>query len=193
MPSLRTLVTSGLVAIAQAKWFEDSADPKMKTPQLRDLEDILPEAVIIDRRQSQANNTAIVSGSIDMAKWDSDTSAACMKALSQITAATNPSGTSVCYNLMSLDSTPGSGRFMADMRLFLVSAPSGEFSGVSPTDVAARVAFAGASVMLVSNTASNNTAQKLMGRQSITAPTLIRTYMLAGTIDSDKLAAKVDK
>ncbi|KAH7035898.1 uncharacterized protein B0I36DRAFT_238830 [Microdochium trichocladiopsis] len=154
---------------------------------------------MLDRRQTQQNNSSNVvsSSAVDMAKWETDTTNACMKALSQITAATNPSGTSVCYNLLSLDSTPGSGKFMADMRLFQVSTASGDFAGVSAANVAAKVAFSGASVMLVSNTANTGagmeTDLKLLRRQSGAAPMLIRTYMLAGTIDANKLADKVDK
>ncbi|KXJ89082.1 hypothetical protein Micbo1qcDRAFT_14229 [Microdochium bolleyi] len=197
MPSLRVLMASSLVALAQAKWFEDSADPQMQNQeQPRALEGILPDAAMLDRRQTQQQNNTIVNGSIDMAKWERDTTKACIDALGQLSGATNPSGTSVCYNLMSLDSSVGSGKFMADLRLFQVSSASGDFAGVAPANVAARVAFSGASVMLVSNvvaTASDSAELKLMRRQNAQAPVLIRTYQLAGTIDGEKLADQVDK
>jgi hypothetical protein len=83
-------------------------------------------------------------GTINMEAWDSETEAACQEALARLPAASNPSGTCICYNLPSLDTSTGV--FEADLRVYKVSEPSGAFSGIAPQNIQVGLMYAGASV-----------------------------------------------
>ncbi|KAI1653753.1 hypothetical protein F4813DRAFT_244506 [Daldinia decipiens] len=133
----------------------------------------------LERRQttSTPNNSQA-----NMTQWNTDTAAACMTALSQLVAASNPSGTAVCYNLFSLDTNAGT--FMADLRLFQVSTPFGEFEGIPPEDISVGLQYNGASVSPVGQGAQPSNVSK---RQSST-PTLLQTYMFVGQIDKAQMA-----
>ncbi|KAI1383823.1 uncharacterized protein F4822DRAFT_52726 [Hypoxylon trugodes] len=132
----------------------------------------------IERRQ-QTSTTA----DTNMTQWNTDTSAACMSALSQLTAASNPSGTAVCYNLFSLDQNAGT--FMADLRLFQLSTPFGDFEGIPPQDISVGLQYNGASVSPVSQ--GNQTEAPPTKRQN-SSPTPLQTYMFVGQIDKAQMA-----
>lgn len=118
----------------------------------------------------------------NITQWNTDTSAACMSALSTLSIASNPSGTAVCYNLFSLDTNNGS--FKADLRLFQVSAPFGDFQGIPPTDISVGLQYDGATVSPVSTGVQARDVEK---RQS-SAPTELQAYMFIGQINQDKMA-----
>jgi hypothetical protein len=82
--------------------------------------------------------------------------------------------------LPSLDTAAGT--FMADLRLFQISVPTGEFQNISPRDISVSVQYNGASVSPASppiNARSVPAAKEK--RQS--APTLLQSYMFVGQID----------
>lgn len=66
---------------------------------------------------------------VDLDIWAAETTQKCISALSNITAASNPAGIVVCYNLPFLD--PETGVFAADLRMYQVSARQDEWQGVN--------------------------------------------------------------
>ncbi|KAI1371438.1 hypothetical protein F4677DRAFT_435643 [Hypoxylon crocopeplum] len=127
----------------------------------------------LQRRQTDTSN---------MTQWNTDTTAACMSALASLTAASNPSGASVCYNLFSLDTNAGT--FMADVRLFQISAPFGDFEGIPPENIQVGLQYKGASASLTSQGVQ---ARDVVKRQSST-PALLQASMIVGQIDKDQMA-----
>lgn len=146
----------------------------------------------IERRQSSTptNNT----------QWDTQTTAACMSALMNLNGvATNPSGMSVCYNLPYLDNSTGV--FQADLRLYMISPPTGDFAGIPPQNVQVSLQYFGASVTPIS-------PSQLVGRSTISrpslhpeaernkrasnTPTLVQQYMFVGQINKDLMAPNLN-
>ncbi|XDG09786.1 hypothetical protein ABKA04_009401 [Annulohypoxylon sp. FPYF3050] len=132
-------------------------------------------------RRRQTTTTA----DTNLTQWNTDTSAACESALSQLSAATNPSGTAVCYNLFSLDTNAGT--FMADLRLFQVSTPSGDFQNIPPNEISVGLQYNGASVSPVSSTNQSASASSSVGKRQTTAPSVLQTYMFIGQIDKSQM------
>ncbi|KAI1077999.1 hypothetical protein F5B20DRAFT_582816 [Whalleya microplaca] len=157
----------------------------LDAPGARGLETRLDDMAdhIVERRQTQDQQAA--ASQLNMTTWNADTSAACMQVLSQLTAASNPSGTAICYNLPTLDTNAGT--FMADLRLFQISAPSGEFAGIPPADISVGLSYNGASVSPVSQQLNaRGFADSLVRRQSST-PSLLQTYLFVGQIDKAQM------
>ncbi|KAK5633715.1 hypothetical protein RRF57_009429 [Xylaria bambusicola] len=149
------------------------------------LESRMEEAAygMLERRQSN-----MTTGSLNMTQWDADTVAACTDTLSALSAASNPSGMAVCYNLVKLDTNLG--EFMADLRLYEVSAPTGKWEGIPLQQMQGGIRFNGATASEING---QKVASRSMGteypptkRQS-SGPTLQRTYMIVGKINADQM------
>jgi hypothetical protein len=137
---------------------------------------------MLQRRQSNSINLTPSSSSMNMTQWNTETSTLCTSALQQLSVASNPSGTAVCYNVPSLDTTTGT--FMADLRLFQVSVPSGDFTNIPPQNIQVELQYKGASVSAV-----NQTIVQARGLEiRATSPTPLQTYMFVGQIDKTQLA-----
>ncbi|OAA67084.1 hypothetical protein SPI_01660 [Niveomyces insectorum RCEF 264] len=149
-------------------------------------------------RVSNTAGTGVVlnpDGSINMAEWNDAATQACNDALVKLPESSNPSGTCICYNLPALDNTTGT--FEADLRLFQLSTPSGEFAGIPPENIQVGLSYAGASVSPV----TENTASKLVAGRAA-APSaaassaatnsnglrLLQTYLFVGQIKPDVMA-----
>ncbi|KAK7955969.1 uncharacterized protein PG986_005191 [Apiospora aurea] len=153
----------------------------------------VPMPVLEERQDSNLNlnpsnstNNNPTPG-MNMQQWNTDTLKACQDALSQLTTATNPSGTAVCYNLPSLDTKTGA--FMADLRLFQVSQPNGDFTGIPAERIQVGLQYRGASVSpLQSNQARSldNDTPDLVGRANSMTP--LQSYMFVGQIDQAQMA-----
>jgi hypothetical protein len=141
---------------------------------------------MLHKRQSSTTiNLNPTNSSMNMTLWNSQTSALCMSALSQLTVASNPAGTAVCYNIPSLDTTTGA--FMADLRLFQVSTPFGDFASIPPEKIQVGLQYNGASVSPVSQSAvAARDVHELRNRA--VNPTPLQTYMFVGQIDKAQLA-----
>ena len=131
---------------------------------------------ILDRRQDAG---AVGTNETEMAIWDEETAAACVEHLSKLKGAPNPSGTAICYNLPSLNTTTG--RFMADLRLYQVATPSGDFQGISPEQIEVGVQYDGASVSPFNPDAGRG-GGSTRKRQEV-EPKLLQTYMMVGQVD----------
>jgi hypothetical protein len=140
----------------------------------------------LQKRQTGTGITFDASNSsLDLTAWNTDTSAACIAALAQLTAASNPSGTAVCYNIPSLETS--SGVFMADLRLYQVAEPFAEFMGIASENIQVGLQYRGATVTQAQQT--NNTRRDVpsLGKRVLN-PTPLQTYMFVGQIDSAQLA-----
>ena len=85
---------------------------------------------------------------LNVTQWDVVTMNSCKVSLAALNGiATNPSGFAVCYNLPMLDNTTGV--FRADLRLFKISEPTGEFSDISSQNVQVGLSYLGATVSAV--------------------------------------------
>jgi len=58
--------------------------------------------------------------------------------------ASNPAGLAVCYNVPYLDMTKGV--FEAELRIYNISAPSGDFNGVTPAMMSVTLQYSGATI-----------------------------------------------
>jgi hypothetical protein len=141
-------------------------------------------AGLIEKRQDEGG--VVQTNQTNMEAWDADTSAACMEALSQLSVASNPSGTAVCYNLPSLDTRAGS--FMADLRLFQISPPTGDFLGIAPRDISVNVQYNGASVSPLSQEIEARSVDESLVKRQSSSPTLLQTYMFVGMLDQSMMA-----
>lgn len=147
--------------------------------------------VVIKRQSAGVQFNA--DGSINMTAWEETANAACDSALSKLPESSNPSGTSICYNLPALDNVTGT--FEADLRLYQVSTPTGAFAGIPPQNIQVGLSYSGASVTPV----SPQTAQKLVvARQDATTTSnntslkLLQTYLFVGQIDKSKMTSPVN-
>ncbi|KAI1809568.1 hypothetical protein GGS20DRAFT_274869 [Poronia punctata] len=134
----------------------------------------------------QLNN---VGANNNATQWESDTLGACMTALSVLPTASNPSGMAICYNLAQLDTNLGT--FMADLRLFQVSPPSGAFEGIPPQQMKAGLAFNGATASKVrgQEVKVRETIDSSLGRRQNPGPAFLRTYEIIGRINNDQMKA----
>lgn len=137
---------------------------------------------MLQRRQASSINLTPSTSSMNMTQWNTETSSLCTTALQQLSVASNPSGTAVCYNIPSLDTTTGT--FMADLRLFQVSTANGEFTNIPPQNIQVELQYKGASVSAVNMTTVQ--ARDLEIRS--TNPSPLQTYMFVGQIDRAQLA-----
>ena len=182
------LVTSLLAAGAQASvGAMGDLGPRSDMLEARMDNQALP---LLQERQDSAVNlpqSKPAPGGLDMAKWDAETNKLCMQSLAQLTAASNPAGAAVCYNLMSLDTKAGS--FMADLRLFQVSSASGTFSGIPPERIQVGLQYRGASVSPLSankTAAAPQSTPSGVGKRADQARQL-QQYLLVGQIDKNEM------
>lgn len=148
---------------------------------------------IIETRQLQGNNIFNTDGRINVTAWDEIANSACITALSTLPKASNPSGTCICYNLPALDRN--SGRFEADLRLYSLGVPTGDFAGIPPQNVDVSLGYKSASVSAVTlDTASQKVISPgLVTRQAASASQpgdlqLLQTYHFLGQINQDQMA-----
>lgn len=182
------LVTSLLAAGAQASvGAMGDLGPRSDMLEARMDNQALP---LLQERQDSAVNlpqSQPAPGTLDLDKWEQETTQLCMQSLAQLTAASNPAGAAVCYNLMSLDTKNGS--FMADLRLFQVSSASGTFSGIPSEKIQVGLQYHGASVSPLS---ANKTAAAAQSTQSGVAKRAdqarqLQQYLLVGQIDKKEM------
>lgn len=149
----------------------------------------------LERRQTPT----IPSTGMNMTEWDATTQAACTTQLEALNGvASNPSGMAVCYNLPYLDSA--NGVFEADLRLYMVSAPSGAFVNIASSNVQVGLSYNGATVSAVN-------ASSLVKRADATSliswpravdlskramvPSLVQSYAFVGQVNQNLLSANM--
>lgn len=76
----------------------------------------------------------LANGSFDTMQWDAEAETACMNAMDMLNGnAGSPTGLVVCYNVPYLDQTNGT--FESELRIFNVSMPTGQWAGVTASDI----------------------------------------------------------
>ncbi|KAJ9137530.1 hypothetical protein NKR23_g9111 [Pleurostoma richardsiae] len=196
-----TLTTAFLVAsaaagvadlVAEGVLVGRSAELERRMLSTADVDEFAPLAVVAKRQSSDV--VLNQNGTINMTAWDAQASAACTQALSTLPQASNPSGTCICYNLPALDNVTGT--FEADLRLFQLNSPTGDFTGIAAKDIQVGLSYSGASVSPVSaSAASKKIVSKVVGRQSTQSSTdlkLLQTYLFVGQIDKSKMTTDMN-
>lgn len=146
----------------------------------------------IERRQATG------TGAVNVTAWDAQTAAACTTSLEALNGvASNPSGMAVCYNLPFLDNSTGV--FEADLRLYMIAAPTGGFADIASSNVQVGLQYDGATVSAV-NASTLKTRQadetSLISwprdeeglQKRVMTPTLVQSYAFVGQINKDLLA-----
>jgi hypothetical protein len=88
---------------------------------------------------------AAAVASISPAEWNAQADTACMTAVMQLRGkSSNPAGLAVCYNVPYLDEAKGV--FEAELRMYNVSAPTGDFVGVTPAMMMVTLQYQGATI-----------------------------------------------
>lgn len=125
-------------------------------------------------------------GTLDMDAWNTAANAACRAALKDIEEASNPSGACVCYNLPLLNNSTGT--FEADLRLFQLSDPRGDFEGIPQAEIEVELSYNGASVSEV----SQQPVKRVKARQDKSGePPLLQSYLFIGQVDKDRMTSEV--
>jgi hypothetical protein len=149
----------------------------------------------IERRQTPT----IPTTGINATEWDAQTQAACTTSLEALNGvSSNPSGMAVCYNLPYLDNSTGV--FEADLRLYMIAAPSGTFAGIASSNVQVGLAYNGATVSAVnaSSLKKRSDATSLISwpravevAKRATVPTLVQSYAFVGQVNQNLLTANM--
>lgn len=156
----------------------------------------------------ERRTTSAIPSSINMTEWDAQTSSACMTSLTALNGvASNPSGMAVCYNLPFLDNSTGV--FQADLRLYRVADPNGDFAGIQSQDVQVGLSYLGASVS-AANTSTvsardapfsmlswpierRDEAEELGRRQSTNStPVMVQSYAFVGQVNKNLMTATMN-
>jgi len=138
------------------------------------------------------NTPLNADGSLDMTAWNEAANAACRDALKNLQLASNPSGACVCYNLPLLNNATGT--FEADLRLFQLNEPTGQFQGIPQNKIEVELSYNGASVSEVSQQSVGS--GDLKPRQATTQTTpgdlkLLQSYLFVGQVDKDQMTGQV--
>lgn len=140
-----------------------------------------------ERRQSAGarNETAIEQ--LDLQAWAKETTQKCIEQLKNVTKASNPSGIAVCYNLPFLSTD--SGVFAADLRLYQVSAPQGDWASIGG-NIDVSLMYNGAAVQL-RNESAEEAAATQQASASTDGPQKVQEFHFIGQID--RLLLQTDK
>ncbi|KIN00545.1 hypothetical protein OIDMADRAFT_165141 [Oidiodendron maius Zn] len=131
------------------------------------------------------------TSTVNITQWNESVLSACTTQLQSLNGdAGNPSGIAACYNIPFWDNSTGI--FHADVRLFMISQPTGEFAGISAQNVQVDLAYASATAQSVDNAAlrRRDDSISLMARGEMgkrQTPTLAQSYALYGKLDQDML------
>ncbi|KAL2173760.1 uncharacterized protein P884DRAFT_272978 [Thermothelomyces heterothallicus CBS 202.75] len=137
----------------------------------------------------ESNTPLNADGSLNMEEWNNMVDKACQDALRNVKVPTNPSGTCVCYNLPLLNNQTGA--FEADLRLYQLGEPTGDFQGVPQKNIEVELSYNGASVTPVNPQGGNSLKARQEGEDGEIR--MLQSYMFVGQIDKDKMSGKVTR
>lgn len=155
----------------------------------------------MERRQSATSTTTGLNttSNLNMTQWDAQTMAACTSALETLNGvADNPSGMVACYNLPYWDNSTGV--FQADLRLFMISPPSGTFANISTQNVKVGLSYDGATVSAVNTSSLTRRRDEIsliswprneMDRRESPAPVMAQSYSFVGQISQSFLGSNM--
>ena len=153
----------------------------------------------IERRATppQSTPTSTASGVEALASWSAQAEQACQSQLGALGGkASNPAGLAVCYNLPFMD--PRSGVFEAELRMYNISPPTAEWTGVTAQQMMVSLAYLGATVQRSNGTLNvpNMPARREVSQSELhyraaleerqaTAPTEIKILSYIGQLNSN--------
>lgn len=134
---------------------------------------------------------------IDFAQWEEQTKAACGTALQSLDGqASNPSGIAVCYNLPFLDNQTGV--FKAELRMYNVSAPVDEWTGIVAAGVSMTLSYQNATVSDMNSTVTKRGinwppikvrgVEGVLVKRQANAPSELKVLMYVGQIDKNLMS-----
>ncbi|RDI82710.1 hypothetical protein Vi05172_g7169 [Venturia inaequalis] len=107
----------------------------------------VPTGTSIAAVPQQSANTATA----DPTKWNSQAEQACMTSVMNLKGkSSNPAGLAVCYNVPYLDEAKGT--FEAELRMYNISMPLGEFMGITPAMMLVTLQYQGATIQTSNGT-----------------------------------------
>jgi hypothetical protein len=132
----------------------------------------------MERRQDSAGQLTPVGGNMN-----ETISSACVGTLSQITTITNDAGMAACYNILQADKNTGI--FQADIRLYQIQPPSGQFIGVASNQMLANLVFP-------SSTTFNVLMKRKLGKRQSSSMSELQQYSLQGNIAASMDMSKLN-
>lgn len=149
----------------------------------------------VERRQ------ATPTTNVNATQWNEQTAAACNSTLMMLNGvASNPAGMAVCYNLPYLDNSTGV--FQADLRLYMISDPTGDFVGIPAQNVTVGLQYFGASVQTIPPSELKARDLDLPSWSSLQrrtdvqkramTPSLVQSYAFIGQINKDLMMANIN-
>ncbi|EPE28291.1 hypothetical protein GLAREA_09411 [Glarea lozoyensis ATCC 20868] len=151
---------------------------------------------IIDPIERRQETTAQIP-TMNITQWDEATTAACTTSLEALNGRpSNPSGMAVCYNLPFLNETTGI--FQADLRLYMVGAPTGDFANIASQNVNVGLSYSGATVQAINATTMTKRSDDSsliswpraveMSKRQTQVPQLAQAYAFVGQVNRELLA-----
>lgn len=127
-------------------------------------DELFPRAAI--PQDPALSTTAGLSNNINFntPEWNTSTYTACTQALSKVDKTSNPLGMLGCYNVPFLDKNTGV--FEADLRLYQITPPTGQFTGVASRDISIGLLYPAASVSSSTNSVKRSLEGHLDARQN---------------------------
>ena len=114
-----------------------------------------------------------------------------MTALSAYVNTINPSGMAVCYNILYFNNATGA--FEADLRLYRVSEPSGEWFGFTEQAVSVGLSYPGAAVAASSMPAKRREGlsswpRDRVERRDVPPPQMLQVLDFVGMVNGELMA-----
>lgn len=148
---------------------------------------------IVDPVEKRQESTSQIP-SMNVTQWDEATTAACTTSLEALNGRpSNPSGMAVCYNLPFLNETTGI--FQADLRLYTVGPPSGDFANIASQNVNVGLSYNGATVQAINATTMTKRDEESLiswpraelEKRQANIPQLAQAYAFVGQVNRELL------
>jgi hypothetical protein len=117
--------------------------------------------------QQSATAQMAAEKSVNSTQWTAEAEQACMSAVMDLKGkSSNPAGLAVCYNVAYLDNQKGV--FEAELRMYNVCAPTGDFVGIAPSNMMVTLSYQGATIQ--QSDGQIPVKRGLVERQMLTTP-----------------------
>lgn len=120
---------------------------------------------MLEKRSDGVTDDDAVAG-LDLEKWTTETVQMCAAALNSTTTATNPAGVAACWNLPVV--LRDSGVFVADLRIFRVAKPTGDWVNVNLSSYDVLIEYDGSAAIQARNLTVGEVAAAKTGMKGST-------------------------
>lgn len=155
----------------------------------------------LERRQSEIVDPSAPSSSgvpsssknstVDPNIWDAQTASACERAIRALDGKTlSSSGIAVCYNLPFFDNSTGA--FQADLRLYRVSPPQGDWVEISDKDITIGLSYSGASVSDNRDIGKRAENSASVNKRQASAPEMLQGINFVGQLNESYLTSPMN-